>query len=209
VETGNSAVRFFNAYTRATAPIANYPEHNNLNEIKTTGISRSDKTTVELIEGTTTAFKYAASLGTLRKTADNSPVTNIIQEIRIFHVYNFGNHVNVYKYFNPRIMSMSLDDLDMSIGNEGSELSLSFNYDTMYIDTGVPMADISSKLAAIQSNALYPLRNNVSKGGNPGTPTSVKPFGTPATVQDKCSPAINTSNPPIPSAATPPINGFF
>jgi hypothetical protein len=198
IERGNSAVRFFNAYMRATVPKTNYPDAFNINDLKMSGMAQRDVVKVVPIEGTTTAFQYGATHGTLRKTATGQDVTNMIREIRVYHVYNFGHHVNVYKFFNPRVTAMSMDDLDMSVGNEGGEINMSFNYDTVYIDTGVPMSDIqtSEKIAGIQSGALYPLRYNKASDGRPMSPTNVKPFGEPAVVRDKCTPSINTSNPP-------------
>jgi hypothetical protein len=209
IEQGNSAVRFFNAYMRATSPITNFTEGLEMAKIKTLGMSTGETTKVVPIEGTTTAYQYGASYGPLRKTATGADVTNIIREIRVFHVYNFGHHVNIYKFFNPRITNMTLDDLDMSASTEGNEVSFSFNYDTVYVDTGVPMSDVqtAAQLAGIQSTALYPLRYNKASDGNPKAPANIKPFGEPIAVADKCATGINTSNPPQPSLATPPING--
>ena len=105
--------------------------------------------------------------------------------------------MNIYKFFNPRITSLSLDDLDMSNSTDGTEVSLAFNYDTVYIDTGIPMKTKEHDLAQLMSNAKYPMRYNSTTGGTPLPANSTNPFGTPTNgTRDSCSPAINTSNPP-------------
>jgi hypothetical protein len=112
----------------------------------------------------------------------------MIREIKVFHVYDFGHHVNVYKFFNPRITNMSMDDLDMSASSEGGEISMAFNYDSVFVDTGVSMEYLKETFAGLQTNALYPLRYNKTGDGKPEQARSIKPFGTPTAVPDKCSP---------------------
>jgi hypothetical protein len=191
VERGNNAVRFFNTYMRATVPITNHSDAEQLSNIKQEGMKFNQN--FEIMEGTILAGRYGASYGPLEKTATGQDPTNIIREIKVFHVYDHGHHMNVYKFFNPRITAMSMDDLDMSASTEGCEVTMSFNYDSVYIDTGVSMADFN--LAGIQPNALYPLRYNKSSDGKPATSRNIKPFGEPSSVPDKCSPSINTSSP--------------
>jgi hypothetical protein len=204
IERGNNAVRFYNTYMRAMSPITNYSHVNQLDDIKRQGMdfgfplvdddgnvveelgNNPQPAGTEIIEGSVIANKYAASLGTLQKNSFGSDIDNMIREIKIFHVYDFGHHLNVYKFYNPRITTMKLDDLDMAASTEGCELSVSFNYDTVFIETGISMKDLD--LSDVQRYSLYPLRYNAASDGKPLPPRSIKPFGTPTAVPDKCSP---------------------
>jgi hypothetical protein len=191
-ELGNNALRFYATYMRSTVPVTNYStsmqaaqaEHNGMN------FKAVDKPVNN--DAGVMSHRYGASHGPL--IAD---VRGIISEIRLYHVYNYGSHMNVYKFFNPRITSLTLDDLDMANSSEGTEMNMAFNYDTVYVDTGVPMKTDQYNLAELMRTARYPLRYNVSTSGTPLPERTTTPFGEPTNgTRDSCSPAINTSNPP-------------
>ena len=190
-ESGNNALRFYTTYMKSTVPIANYSSQSEFAAGEGHGMNFAAVNNPVRIDAGVSANRYGASFGPL--TSNNA---SIIQEIRLFHVYNYGNSMNVYKFFNPRITAMSLDDLDMANSSEGTEMSMSFNYDSVYIDTGIPMKTNQYNLREMMGSAMYPLRYNVSTTGTP-LPGNTKVFGAPTNgVRDSCSPAINTSNPP-------------
>jgi hypothetical protein len=116
--------------------------------------------------------KYTASRGPLAN--DN---LGVITQIKLFHIYDYGQKTNVYQFFNPRITSLDLDDLDMSAGSECNELTLKFNYDTVYIQTDVSLKSDStgvtnSNVMPNQAGARYPLRYNGTAGAMDSAHTS-------------------------------------
>ena len=92
-------------------------------------------------------------------------------------------------------------------------------YDSMYIDTGLPMKTQDYDLSQMMRGAMYPLRYNVTSGGTPLPGKGIRPFGEPGSAtQGSCSPAINTSNPPgnigegvtkLASSAYTQVSSFF
>lgn len=198
-ELGNNALRFYNAYMRSTVPVTNYRTHAEFAQAEHQGMNFKAVDRPEQNDVGVLSNRYGASLGPLLTKRSNakSDERGIINEIRLFHIYDYGHHMNVYKFFNPRITSLTLDDLDMSNSSEGTEMSLSFNYDSVYVDTGLPMKTDQYNLEQMMSSARYPLRYNVSSAGTPLPERTTTPFGSPkSATTNSCSPAINTSNPP-------------
>lgn len=197
-EQGNYALRFYNAYMRATAPITNKSDISELALALEDGMDFSSYDDMDNIEAGMRAPNYAASYAPPTPAEGGAAPSSIIQEIRVFHVYNFGHSMNVYKFMNPRISKLALDALDMSISTEGSEMSMDFEYDSVYIDTGIPMGDKSGEynIEQLQPGALYPLRYNASSSGDPLSPRDIKPFGAPVAVSSACGTSTNTKSPP-------------
>ena len=77
---------------------------------------------------------YAASLGPLGESGDTK---NVFKRINLYHIHNYGSHMNTYRFFNPKILSLELDELDMTDSGAGSEMSFQFAYDTVNVATDV------------------------------------------------------------------------
>lgn len=187
-EIGNYAVRFYNAYMRATAPITNASEAGQFTVADQLGMAFDLEMTQ--IEAGIEAQQHTASRGVLA-----GDVTNIIREVRLFHVYNYGHAMNVYNFFNPRITNLTLDDLDMS-SSDGTELSMSFNYDSVYIDTGVPLTDEFYNISDLTKTGRYPLRYNAANG-KPIESNTTPTGGATSAGSGVCGTQINTSTPPF------------
>lgn len=162
----NNAMNFYNAYRNAMTPVSNMDDTTFFTSPEQTGMDFS--ATLGTLNPTVTGLNYnhyAASRGPLLN--DN---TNVIREIKLYHIYDYGQMANVYQFMNPRITSLELDDVDMSVGTEGNEVSLKFNYDNVYIQTNVDVTDSragitdSEGVFVGQSGAQYPLRNITSPG---------------------------------------------
>jgi hypothetical protein len=154
----NVATQFYNAYMRAMVPITGIEESGALSDILEQGGMDFVGNTLKdnQILGAIGANSYAASSGPLFN--DNK---EIFKEIRLYHLYDNGNMMNVWRFFNPRINTLALDDLDMSIGNEGSQISLTFDYDSVFLDAEVSLQlDKKYNLAQTQRGGVYPLRYN-------------------------------------------------
>jgi hypothetical protein len=164
----NDAMNFHTAYRNAMSPITNMddttffatPEENGMNFMPDTMLGSLNPAVSGL------PFNhYSASRGPLLN--DNM---NVIREIKLYHIYNYGQTANVYQFLNPRITSLDLDEVDMSVGTEGNEISLKFNYDNVYIQTNVDVMDTTVNITDAegvfvgQHGAQYPLRDVTSPG---------------------------------------------
>jgi hypothetical protein len=93
-------------------------------------------------------------------------VRTIIKEIRVYHVYDFGKYVDVYKYFNPKITSITMDDFNMSEGGQGNSVSFDFAYDGFYIDLQKTPQDVPI-FESINFGVQYDMVNrNIAEGEN-------------------------------------------
>jgi len=188
----NFAVSFYKAYLQAMSPITSM-ENGDSGMFEEGGMDFVDKTLVaNTINGAVPGSTYAASLGALAGDAKQ-----IFREIRLYHVYDGGNMMNVHRFFNPRITQLALDDLDMADGTEGTELTMSFAYDSVFIDTTSVSSDLNGgkyKIADLQRGAVYPLRYNDGSTTTEGPRTGgINPFGAPTPATTSCDPLNTTS----------------
>ncbi len=195
----NSATEFVTAYMRAYSPITNIPSWEMMTLAEQSGM---DFESAYDFNGTSYQLN-SASRGVL-----SSDAINVLQEIRLFHIFDYGQAVNVYHFFNPRITLLNQDDVDMSVGSEGNEVQITFNYDSVYTALNQPMSEIEGTIADIQgaTTATYKIRNvdTQEKAAIPPTysPTSA---ATPSTAD--CTPANPTTSSKLPPFATPGIFG--
>ena len=178
---------FYAACMQALSPITNNSQWISPDMLETMGMNFSN-------------FGHnnsSASLGTL---SDDSKQT-LFKEITLYHVFDWGNKTNIYHFYNPRISQLQPDDLDMAESTSLSELTMTFNYDYVYVET----VDSSTiKWEDLQPGAVYPLRYNDNASSVVGpNQNGLNPYGTPFQVSGQnCGiPTQNTS--PI-----PPIGPF-
>ena len=100
--------------------------------------------------------------------AVSDTANTIIDYINLYHIVHQGRKVDVYHFENPRLQVMTLDDLDMADGGGGggSEVTIEFNYDGLYI---APAQDIRSKEGNVRDKTdvgLFALGPEVSAGGD-------------------------------------------
>lgn len=199
-DTQNYATRFYTAYTRAMSPITNARE---LHDPESLGMDFANSVVSngvgELIEGTIQSNHYTATRGPLLNNQKQ-----ILKEVKLFHVFDYGQKMNVYRFMNPRITQFILDDVDMSVGDQGSEVSIRFNYDSVFVDLDVPMDDAEYAIADRSRNAVYPLRYNDGTATSAGS--NGAPIDQPTNPTDSCSPQTDTRNPP--PALDPNVVGF-
>lgn len=170
-DTQNFATQFFNAYMRAMSPITGIQSSGAMSDLLESG-------GMDFVGNTLREGEILNSIGASRYAASSGPLyldnKVVFSEIRLYHLFDNGNRMNVWRFFNPRINTLDLDDLDMSIGNEGSQLSLSFNYDSVYLDADVSLgSDQKYNLRQTQRGGYYPLRYNgpATTGNAPTTAT--------------------------------------
>lgn len=181
----NTTMQFYDAYMRAMSPIANIDERS-MSSMEQSGMDFGDNVLKEKqIRNAIAANAYAATHGLL---AGNEK--SVFKEIRMYHIYDWGHHMNVWRFLNPQITQMTLDEVDMSIGSEGCNLDVSFVYDSVYLDAGVEVANNGGKykLSETQRGAVYPLR--FRGAGDSGVPNNsgINPYGTTTPQPGVCDP---------------------
>lgn len=153
----NQAFDFYTQYLKFMSPIANLdPETTPLIEEISIGNPQYS-----------TYGKFTGSSSSLGALAGETAKT-ILNEIRLYHLFNWGQNVNIYRFYNPRITSMQLDDLSMAESGP-TEVSLEFSYDGVNIvpygkfdstvsgdDTLTSRVNLQGKSQGI-NGAFYPL----------------------------------------------------
>jgi hypothetical protein len=189
----NNTTKFYTAYMQAMSPITNLLpsqstsggafEQMGMNFEGNTQAGQSEEVPI-------TVNKYAASTGPL----SNDNKQTIFKEIILYHIFNNGTQVTVYHFLNPRVTQLTPDDVDMSIGTEGNELSINFCYDSVYVETKT-MEELDNTFRGAQSDAMYQLRNNNAASAARGPNTQgISPYGQPASNPNSCNPLSTTDN---------------
>lgn len=191
----NQTGQFYSAYMKAMSPVANYSRANEFNNAEEQGMTFAGANGPAIAGVDFTNQQYSASTGLLRE--DKKTIFN---EIILYHLFDAGRKMDVYRFYNPRITDMKLDDLSMA-ETAPTMLDLNFAYDAVYVDTGVSFADGDAASGAKAAGSaggqvVYPLRYISGPGGmNAPISSSVTPMGTPAQSSSSCDAPINTSNP--------------
>jgi len=196
----NNAGTFYTNYMRAMSPIANegmdgnamLPQHYQERSLTANTISRT------AVPNNTIG---GASLGSL-----NGDASNILLEVKLYHLYDWGKLLNVYHMYNPKITNLNLDDVDMAESGAGSELEIQFSYDGLYVE---PNRLVTKELMAKISGAgvspgyeIDPIFNPEEdiKGDGP------VPFGTAVSrKEDKAAPPSNAPTQAAAKAAAPTV----
>lgn len=147
----NNAFQLYTTYLKLMSPIANIDIESQvidpLDAYDNAGGGMGFNNNTQLIQtawSKTVGQGYAASLGPYGQIPTGSSSTsssvpnirNVLRRITLFQVYRSGMLMNVYHFYNPKITSMNLDDMDMASSGDGNEVSLTFSYDSMFIIPG-------------------------------------------------------------------------
>ena len=121
------AMNFLVSYLRRISPIFNETDSNNY-----------DKNSMN--------FKKLTSSYALQTKQNN---INIIDNIKVHHLYDVNRTMDTYIFHNPKILEVTLGDWDMSEGTEGSSISLNIAYDGLEIRSGIKSRIPDSRLGLI------------------------------------------------------------
>lgn len=172
----NNIFQFYNTYLKLYSPIANVDiesaKVDPLDAYENVGGGMGFSQPTQKIQtgwSSTVGQGYAGSLGPL---GTNETVRNALRRISIFHVYKQGRMMNVFHFYNPKITQMMLDEVDMSSAGDGNEVSLTFEYDSVYIIPGyrVLINNTQYDLSAMTSDGVYPfgaIPGSIQDDGNP------------------------------------------
>ena len=115
----SNALKFYNRYLQIISPV-----------------SRGNGQRFLLEEGGMTFDQEqganSASVGPVGNTTQT-----IIRRINLYHLTHAGRQVDVYQFDTPRLQAIQLDDLDMTDGSTGTEVTIEFNYDRLYLQPGL------------------------------------------------------------------------
>lgn len=194
-DTQNYAMRFYNAYRNAMSPVTNINLDYGLIGPEQRGMQYDDANKIPAVDGSILGQDYSASRGPLEQDS-----IQLLKSIRLFHVYDAGRLMNLFEFSNPRMTEMSFDDLDMSVGNEGTEMTINFDYDSVFIKTDLPMndqmyMDSSMTMPGQGRGVVYPLRYNDSASATDASNQS-SVNGTATQTTTSCDPmqTINTAS---------------
>jgi len=124
----NQSMIFWNAYLKAVSPISNMNFPGMFDE---SGMGFDSLNSASAYGFST--HNYSASYG-----PTNTPTEkNILAQINLYHIYKQGQLRNVYRFYNPKIENLVLDDVDMSDGSNGNEVEITFKYDALNVSTGL------------------------------------------------------------------------
>jgi hypothetical protein len=151
----NNAMRFYTSYLKLMSPIANMNFNHAVSQLNFFDASAMEYGAMDrgTIDQGLKGSPYSASVGALK-----NPSGVIIQQINLYHVYRQGRLMNVYKFFNPRLTSLELDDLSME--GDVNEFSMQFSYDGMFIVPGYDLYDALSS----GSGGDYPINQLTQRG---------------------------------------------
>lgn len=203
--TGNDAMRFYAAYMQSMSPVTNYKtwEQTVLQESEGMSYNPTDGARIEFVDDIQTT-RYSSTIGPLLENQKT-----ILQQVNLYHVFDWGRTVNTFQFYNPRITQMQLSDVDMS-SNELAEVSMTFNYDSMYVFTseGFEATGIEDKN---NRRAIYPLRYVDAAKAKQGPTGSLTPAPIPESGIVKCDPQekTNTSVPGPGAGAGAGTGGVF
>lgn len=159
----NAAHLFYTAYMRAMSPISNMKIEGQTQtggyETNSMNFNRDPASqTFGGESGYITTKGYAASLGPL-----SGDTKSIVNRIRLYHVFDYGRLMNIYNFYNPRILTFTPTELNMAETGDGAEFEFQFAYDSMFIEPGFSVWEggENKNLEDITSNrgtAKYPIK---------------------------------------------------
>ena len=150
----DNTLRFYNNYLRVISPISTD---------ETVGDGKG-----EFYEeaGMTFNINEAVNSASSRQvsTIDNPNVKTIIDHIKLYHIIEAGQFVDTYIFDNPRLAEMNLDELDMTDGSAGTEVTIGFNFDGLSITPRSSMKDAltGGHIGELTSGGIYPIKSRQS-----------------------------------------------
>ena len=142
----DNSLKFYNNYLQSISPISNFFAPGGKALYEEFGMSFRD------------AF-HSASV-----TAVDDTLKTIIDHCYLYHITEGGKYIDSYRFDNPRIQNMQLDDLDMTDGSTGTEVSIEFNYDALLIEPYRAIDEFIPTLTDITDAGLYPISPRFEEG---------------------------------------------
>ena len=153
---------FYTTYLRNISPIS-----------KLGGMGQAGALSVEYLQSISMkpnvkGVPSAASLSVLEGN-----ITSMINEIKLFHIYDYGKSMNVYHFHHPKFLSMNLDELDVAENGAGNEIELQFAYDALHITPDFSIVKDPTRIKELTGEsigAVYPITPNLKAGADAPSP---------------------------------------
>jgi hypothetical protein len=143
----DNALRFYNRYLQIISPISR---------------SVGDGTST-LFEESGMTFDQSGGPNSSSINAVGNTTKTIIDYINVYHLIHGGRQVDIYRFDNPRLQTMQLDDLDMTDTGAGTEVTIEFNYDGLLIQPSFDVRDFRDNITAATDAGTYAITfENVS-----------------------------------------------
>lgn len=176
-DNNNDAMRLMSSIIKSISPILN--SGNMTNEIEEiNGLAFSNQ------QGyyDKTNNSYMASLGPVQNSdiwanGGVSDTVSPISSIAIYHLYDKSGFVNMYRYINPKILSVDFDKLSMTdTSNQTNIIKFSFAYDWVNMIDSITAAEQKETLERSISQAQLVVDSSTPKTAIPQTPVSASDF---------------------------------
>ena len=169
----DNALRFYNRYLQIISPISR---------------SVGDGTS-QLFEESGMTFDQSGGTNSASINAVGDTTKTIIDYINIYHLIHAGRQVDVYRFDNPRLQTMQLDDLDMTDTGVGTEVTIEFNYDGLLIQPSMDVRDFSNKITAATDAGKHAITFANVSADDPSTTKDLDkfPFTTSGIARDAIS----------------------
>jgi hypothetical protein len=124
------------------------------------GMKNSGMLSIDYLQAHSMGKNSVNATSTASITALEGENTSIIDEIRLFHIYDYGKFMNVYHFHHPKILAMNLDDLDMTDTGPGNEIEFQIAYDALHITPALSMQEKKDFVEQTTTTAggRYPMR---------------------------------------------------
>ena len=155
---------FYTSYLRSLSPIS-----------RLGGMDSGSGLNTGLFEENSRNFNSASTQSSASLTALEGNAVSIIKEIKLFHIYDYGKFMNVYHFYNPKLLTMNLDDLDVAENAGGNEIELQFAYDAMHITPAFSVQQDPNRITDLTGgkSAAYPITPEFIPGAVEKTPFGI------------------------------------
>ena len=142
-DSKNSTMSVLVSYLRTISPVFNIDSNYGSGAYERIG-GLSYDTSAEAVVNSSNfgSIQQYRTSGLTESTGGFDSITSIFKEIKIYHLYDFGQLVDVYSFLNPKITSIQMDKFDMS-ENVVNSITFDMVYDGFFIDVGVNPTDSS------------------------------------------------------------------
>jgi len=146
---------FYTSYMRSISPIS-----------RLGGMDTGSGLNTGFFEENSMNFNSRKTQGAASLSALEGEIPSIIKEIKLFHIYNYGKLASVYHFYNPKLLTMNLDDLDVAENGGGNEIEFQFGYDAMHITPAFSIQKNPQRITDITGgqSALYPIKPQFIEG---------------------------------------------
>lgn len=149
----NDTMDFFVAYINAVTPISNLESEDYFGKSQPLVEEHGMDFTGKLNQ---TRKAYAASIGPL---VENNPT--FLKQINLFHLFDYGRFMNVYRFFRPKLVEIQFDELSMEDSATGNVITGQFAYDSVFFERRARVGRSSNETIIREASSLgglFPLR---------------------------------------------------